>query len=195
LKKAKTALELKATSSKKRRLDTTPSAEPKVDEIEQAPSTPSAAKVAEILKVMTDSLPIKLLSPLGPELTKFLQKKEQPSTIKEKVEGQKKQRIVNVMQAIERTPPSASTTKIVDAAGVETDAATEAEKLATTMSGIDKLISDMVVVETVVSVEESMAAVPDKGKKIIDTSSGEKDFDLRHLGGQELSEADKDVLK
>jgi hypothetical protein len=195
LKKAKTALEPKATSSKKRRLDTTPSAEPKVDEIEQAPSTPSAAKVAEILKVMTDSLPIKLLSPLGPELTKFLQKKEQPSTIKEKVEGQKKQRIVNVMQAIERTPPSASTTKIVDAAGVETDAATEAEKLATTMSGIDKLISDMVVVETVVSVEESMAAVPDKGKKIIDTSSGEKDFDLRHLGGQELSEADKDVLK
>jgi hypothetical protein len=195
LKKAKTALEPKATSSKKRRLDTTPSAEPKVDEIEQAPSTPSAAKVAEILKVMTDSLPIKLLSPLGPELTKFLQKKEQPSTIKEKVEGQKKQRIVNVMQAIERTPPSASTAKIVDAAGVETDAATEAEKLATTMSGIDKLISDMVVVETVVSVEESMATVPDKGKKIVDTSLGEKDFDLRHLGGQELSEADKEVLK
>jgi hypothetical protein len=75
LKKAKTAPEPKATSSKKRRLDTTPSAEPKVDETEEAPSTPSAPEVAEILKVMTDSLPIKLLSPLGLELTKFLQKK------------------------------------------------------------------------------------------------------------------------
>jgi hypothetical protein len=39
---------------------------------EEAPSTPSAAEVAEILKVMTDSLPVKMLSPLGPELTKFL---------------------------------------------------------------------------------------------------------------------------
>jgi hypothetical protein len=46
---------------------------------EEAPSTPSAAEVAEILKVMTDSLPVKMLSPLGPELTKFLQKKDQPS--------------------------------------------------------------------------------------------------------------------
>jgi hypothetical protein len=90
LKKAKTAHVPKATSSKKRRLDTTPSAEPKVDEAEEAPSTPSAAEVAEILKVMTDSPPIKLLSPLGPELMKFLQKKEQPSAAKEKVEGQKK---------------------------------------------------------------------------------------------------------
>jgi hypothetical protein len=105
------------TSSKKRRLDTTPSTEPKVDETEEAPSTPSAAEVAEILKVMTDSLPIKLLSPLGPELTKFLQKKEQPSAAKEKVEGQKKRRIVNLMQAIERTPPSASAAKIVTDAG------------------------------------------------------------------------------
>jgi hypothetical protein len=62
---------------------------------------PSATEVAEILKVMIDSLPIKLLSPLGPELTKFLQKKDQPSAAKEKAEGQKKRRIVNVMQAIE----------------------------------------------------------------------------------------------
>jgi hypothetical protein len=61
-----------------------------VDETDEAPSTPSAAKVAEILKVMTDSLPIELLSPLGLELTKLLQKKEQPSAAKEKAEGQKK---------------------------------------------------------------------------------------------------------
>jgi hypothetical protein len=151
--------------------------------------------VAENLKVMTDSLHVKLLSPLGPELTKFLQKKEQPSTTKEKVEGQKKRRIVNVMQAIERTPPSASAAKIVTIAGAEADAAAEAENLATTMYGIDKLISDMVAEETGVAAEESMAAVSDKGKRIVDTSLGEKDFDLRHLGGQKLSEADKEELK
>jgi hypothetical protein len=195
LKKAKIAPEPKVTSSKKRRLDTTPSTEPKVDETEEAPSTPSPVEVAEILKVMTDSLPIMLLSLLGPELMKFLQKKEQPSAAKEKVEGQKKQRIVNMMQAIERTPPSASAAKIVTAVGAEADAATEAKKLATTMLGIDKLISDMVAEDTGVAAEESMAAVPDKGKKVVDTSSGEKDFDLRHLVGQELSEADKEELK
>ena len=131
--------------SKKRKLDMTPSAEPKVDETgEEAPSTPSAAEVAEILKVMTDSLPIKLLSPLGLELTKFLQKKEQPSAAKEKAEGQKKRRIINVMQAIERTPPTASAGKMVTAANVEAEAVAKAAKLVTTMPGIDKLISDMV---------------------------------------------------
>jgi hypothetical protein len=102
LKKAKTAPEPKTTIYKKQNLDITPSTEPKVDETgEEAPSTPSAAEVAEILKVMTDSPHFKLLSPLGSELTQFLQKKEQPSAAKEKVEGQKKRRIVNVMQAVE----------------------------------------------------------------------------------------------
>jgi hypothetical protein len=195
LKEAKTTPEPKATPSKKRRPDITSSAELKVGEIDEAPSTPSAIEVAEILKVMTDSLPIKLLSPLGPELTKFLQKKKQPLAAKEKAEGQKKRRIVSVMQAIERTPPSASAAKIVTVASAEAEAAAEATKLATIMSGIDKLISDMVVEETVVVAEESMAVVPDKGKKVVDTSSGEKDIDLRHLGGQELSEADKEELK
>jgi hypothetical protein len=90
LKKAKSAHEPKAAISKKRRLDMTPSSEPKVAEArEEAPSTPPAAEIAEILKVMTDFLPIKLLSPLGPELTKLLQKKDQPSSVKEKTEGQK----------------------------------------------------------------------------------------------------------
>jgi hypothetical protein len=78
---------------------------------EEAPSTPSATKVAKFLKVMTESPPFKLLSPLGSELTKFLQRKEQPSATKEKVKEQKKRRIVNVMQAIEQTLPSASAVK------------------------------------------------------------------------------------
>jgi hypothetical protein len=60
----------------------------------------------------------------------------------------------------------------------------EAEELAATMSEIDKLISDVVAEKADVVAEKSMAPVPDKGKKIDDASSKEKDFDLRHLGGQ-----------
>jgi hypothetical protein len=80
LKKKKTTPEPKAATSKKRKAATP---EPKVAEMEEkTPSTPSAAEVEEILKVMTESLPIKLLSPLGPHLTKLLQKKDEPSTAK-----------------------------------------------------------------------------------------------------------------
>jgi Ca2+-binding EF-hand superfamily protein len=95
---------------------------------------------------------------------KFLQKKDQPSAAKEKAEGQKKQRIVNVMQAIERTPPLASASRMVPAASAEDEAAVEAANLVSVMSGIDKLISDMVIEETVVTAEENMTAVPGKGK-------------------------------
>jgi hypothetical protein len=93
---------------------------------------------------MTESLPIKLLSPLGSELTKLLQKKDQPSAVKEKTEGQKKRRIVNVMQVVERTPPLASASKIVPVASVKATAeaetsaeaavAAETTNLATTLS-------------------------------------------------------------
>jgi hypothetical protein len=90
LKKANTTPMPKATIYKKQKLDMTPTAEPKVDETgEEAPSTPSTAEVAEVLKVMTESPHLKLLSPLGSELTQYLQKKEQPLAAKEKVEGQK----------------------------------------------------------------------------------------------------------
>jgi hypothetical protein len=99
-KKTKSAPEPKAAVSKKRKLEVP---EPKVAEAREETPTPSAAEVAEILKVMTESLPIQLLSPLRPELTKLLQKKDQPSAIKEKTGGQKRRRIVNVMHAIERT--------------------------------------------------------------------------------------------
>jgi hypothetical protein len=63
LKKRKSSPEPKVAASKKRK---TAALEPKSAEIEEeTPSTPSAAEVEEILKVMTKSLPIKLLSPLG----------------------------------------------------------------------------------------------------------------------------------
>jgi hypothetical protein len=73
LKKAKTATEPNATISKKRKLDQVPSTEPKVDEAaEKTPPSPSVAEVVKILKVMIESPPFKLLSPLGLELTKLL---------------------------------------------------------------------------------------------------------------------------
>jgi hypothetical protein len=191
LKKRKSSPEPKVAALKKRKA-TTP--EPKVTEVEEeTPSTPPAAKVEEFLKVMTESLPIKLLSPLGPELTKLLQKKDEPSTTK-KVDGQKKRRIDTVMEAIERTPLSASA--IAEAnVSAEAATATEAANLESTLSRIDKLLLSMPTEETVAAAEEVMALVPDKGKKIVDAALEEKDFDLRNLVGQELSEAKRKELR
>jgi hypothetical protein len=79
LKKRKASPELKVAAPKKRKVA---ALKPKTIEIEEeTPSTPSAAYIEEILKVMTESLPIKL-SPLGPHLTKLLQKKKEPSAAK-----------------------------------------------------------------------------------------------------------------
>jgi hypothetical protein len=87
LKKRKSSPEPKAAALKKRN-DATP--EPKVTEVEEeTPSTPPAAEVEEILKLMIESLPIRLLSSLGPHLTKLFQKKQEPSATK-KADGLKK---------------------------------------------------------------------------------------------------------
>jgi hypothetical protein len=48
--------------------------------------------------------------------------------------------------------------------------------------------------ETDAATEKVMALVPDKGKKIADVASEDKDFDLRNLVGQELSEVEKKEL-
>jgi hypothetical protein len=110
--------EPKAVAPKKRK---TVAPKQKVTDIEEeTPSTPSAVDVEEILKVMTESLPIKL-SPLRPHLTKLLQKKE-PSIVK-KSAGPKKRRIINVTEAIEETPPPASASKTP---AIESATATEA---------------------------------------------------------------------
>jgi hypothetical protein len=99
------------------------------------------------------------------------------------------------MQAIERTPPLASASKIAPIASTEATAeaetSTEAANLESTLSGIDKLLSDMATEETAMAIENVMAVVPDKGKKIAYAGSEERDFDLRNLVGQELSEAEK----
>jgi hypothetical protein len=123
-------------------------------------------------------------------LTQFLQKKGQPSAAEEKVKEPKKRRIVNVMQAIERTQPSASAAKTVTAMGAEAKAAAAIKAKDTgeaeaTMSDIDWIISDVV---KDVTVEEDMATAPDKERGINSGPSGKEDFNLQHLGGQELSE-------
>jgi hypothetical protein len=176
---------------------------------EETPSTPPATEVEEILKVMTKSLPIKLLSPLGPHLTKLFQKKQEPSATK-KADGLKKRRIGSVMQAIEKTPPLSSVSKIAPTASIEATAeantsaeaaatteainlstkataATEATNLDATLFGIDKLLLDMGTEETIAAAEHVMALVPDKGKKIAEATSAEEGFELRNLIGQELS--------
>jgi hypothetical protein len=96
--------------------------------------------------------------------------------------------MINVMQAIEQTLPPASTDKTAVPIDAEDTARAKADELATTMSEIDRLISDVVA-------KENVAAATDKGKIIEDASSEDKGFDLRNLGGQELSEEDKSKLK
>jgi hypothetical protein len=108
------------------------------------------------------------------------------------------------MQAIERTPPLASASKITPIASAEAiaeadtsaeaAAAAEGANLESTLSGIDKMLSDVAAKETTVAAEKVMATVPDKGKKIAYAASEEKDFDLWNLVGQELSEAEKKEL-
>jgi hypothetical protein len=95
---------------------------------------------------------------------------------KKKADGQKKRIIVTVMQAIERMPPLASASKMAPIASaeatakadtsVEAVAAAEAANLESKLSGIDKVLSDMVAEETVAAAEKVMATVPDKGKKL-----------------------------
>jgi hypothetical protein len=167
---------------------------------EETPSTPSAANVKEILKVMTESLPIKL-SPLGPHLTKLLQKKKEPSATKKSVVP-KKRRIIDVTEAIEETPPPALASK---APAVESATATEAApaeaatgkdaNLESTLSDIDKILLDMAVEEAATAAEETMATVPGKEKEIAEDTSEQENFNFQNLIGQELTKAEKEELR
>jgi hypothetical protein len=87
------------------------------------------------------------------------------------------------MEAIERTPPSASTSKIAPTASAEAAAeanisaeaavVAEAANLESTLSGIDKLLLSMAA-EEAAAATKVMAPEPDKGKKIVDAASKEK---------------------
>jgi hypothetical protein len=197
LKKRKLSPDPKAVAPKKRKV-----AAPKqkaTDTEEETPSTPFAVNVEEILKVMTESLPIKL-SPLGSHLTKLLQKKE-PSIAK-KSAGPKKRRIITVTEAIEETPLPASASK---APAVESATATEAApaeaaivegaNLESTLSDIDKILLDMATEEAATAAEETMATVPGKEKEIAEDTSEEENFNFQNLIRQELSKAEKEELR
>jgi hypothetical protein len=202
LKRKKLSLEPKAVAPKKRK-----TAAPKqkaTDTEEETPSTPSAADVEEILKVMTESLPIKL-SPLGSHLTKLLQKKE-PSATK-KSDGLKKRRIITVTEAIEETPPPASAFKkpaVESATAIEaapTEAATaeaattDDANLESTFSGIDRMLLDMAAEEAATAAEHTMATMPRIEKEMAEGTSEEENFNCQNLIGQELSKAEKEELR
>jgi hypothetical protein len=203
LKKRKLRPELKTDASKKRKV-AAPKKKATVIEEETA-ATPSATDVEEILKVMTETLPIKL-SPVGPHLTKLFQKEKEPSLTK-KVTGPKKRRIVTVTEVIERTPPTASASKApvvesttatkaapAEAAAAEA-ATTEDVHLESTISNIDKILLDMATEEAAATTEEVMATVPEKGKKIVEDASEKEIFSFQNLVGQELTKAEKEELK
>jgi hypothetical protein len=204
LKKIKCSPEPKVTAPKKRK---TAAPKPKTTEVEEeTPSTPAVVDVEEILKVMTESLPIKL-SPLGPHLMKLLQKKKEPSAAK-KSAGPKRQRIIIVIEGIEETPPLASASKMTPAAEVATateattaeattvEAATaEDTNLESTFSDIDKMLLNMAAEEAAAAAEETLAIVPGKGEEITEDISDEKDFNFQNIIGQKLSKAEKEELR
>jgi hypothetical protein len=143
-KKKKVESEPKAGVSKKRK--TLTPKQKAIDDEEGTPATPSATEVEEILKVMTESLPVKL-SPLGPHLTKIFQKEKEPA--KTKAARPKKQRIITVTEVIEGTPPGASAPKAptaTEAAPSEADkeeARAEDINLESMVADIDKILLNM----------------------------------------------------
>jgi hypothetical protein len=201
-KKKKFSPEPKVAAPKKRKASAT---KPKTTDIEEEiPSTPSVVDVEEILKVMTKSLPLKL-SPLGPQLMKLLQKKEEPATIKKPAE--KRRRIITVFDAIEETPPPASASKTPaaeDTTATEaapTEAATAEAKtvedtnLEGTFSDIDKMILNMVAEEAATAAEETLGPVPRKEKEIAKDTSKEKDFNFQDILGQKMSKVETEELR
>jgi hypothetical protein len=203
LKKRKLSPEPTVVAPKKRKA--TAPKQKAADIEDETAATPSAIDVTEILKVMTESLPIKL-SPLAPHLTKLFQKKKEPSITK-KAYGPKKRRIITVTEVIEETPPPASASK---APAIESATATEAApteaaaaeaataedaNLESTLSNIDKILLDMAAEEAAAAAEETMATGPKKEKEIVKDASEEENFNFQNLIGQELLKAEKEELR
>jgi hypothetical protein len=112
-----------------------------------------------------------------------------------------------VTEAIEETPPPASTSK---APAVESTTATKAAptkaaiseaataedaNLESTLSDIDKIFLDMAAEEVATAAEETMATVPGKEKEIVEDTSEEEKFNFQNLTGQELTKAEKEELR
>jgi hypothetical protein len=210
LKNKKQESEAKTVALKKRKASTPK--QKSIDEKERTSATSSATKVEEILKVMTETLPVKL-SPLGLHLTKLFQKEKEPA--KTKAPRPKRQRIVTVTEVIEATPPGASALKM---SAIESMAATEAVpseaaaeearaedaksediNLESMVADIDKILLNMAAEEAAAeeaaaATEETTAANLEKEEMTEDTSEYEA-FNFRNLVGQELTKAEKEELK
>jgi hypothetical protein len=203
LKKRKLSPESKITASKKKKAS---ALKRKTTEIEdEAPSTPPAIDVEEILKVMNESLPIKI-SPLGPHLTKLFQKEKEPSAAK-KPDEPKERRIIPVVEVIEQMPPLASASKTLaiessataEAVPAEAESA-EAEtaedvNLDVTLSKIDTMLLDAAAEEAAAAADEILGTVAGKGKEKAEDISEDEDFNFQDILGQELSKAEKEELK
>jgi hypothetical protein len=88
LKKRETVPEAKLSAPKKRKLAEISSEKSKMQDVPKqtaSPSSSSTAEVSEILKVMTESFPFALLSPLRLELTSLLHTREISSAGKGKM--------------------------------------------------------------------------------------------------------------
>jgi hypothetical protein len=184
---------------------------------EDTPATPSAAEVEEIMKVMTEPLPVKL-SPLALELTKFFQK-DKTASAEEGPALPKKRRIIQIADVIHGTPLPTPASKIVidqtaeakgataetttraetskaetgaaEAAGVETEA-TEDLNLDKTLEVIDNILLKMTEEESAVA---AASTGTEKGKQQAEDILEGEDFEFQDLLGQELIDAEKAKLK
>jgi hypothetical protein len=209
-KKKKRESKAKTVAPKKRKASTPE--QKSIDEKERTSATSSATEVEEILKVMTETLPIKL-SPLGLHLTKLFQKEKEPA--KTKAPRPKRQRIVTVTEVIEAAPPGASAPKMPtiesmtatevvpsEAAAEEAraeDVKSEDINLESMVADIDKMLLNMAAEEaaaeeTAAATEETTATNLEKEEMIEDTSEDEA-FNFQNLVGQELTKAEKEELK
>jgi hypothetical protein len=204
-KKKKQESEAKTVASTKRKA-LTPK-QKSIDEKEKTSTTSSATEIEEILKVMTETLPVKLI-PLGLHLTKLFQKEKEP--IKAKAPRPKRQRIVTVIEVIEATPPRVSAPKVpaieimTSTEAVPSEAAAEEARaeyaksednnLESIAVDIDKMLLNMVAEEAAAATEETTAAKPVKEEMTEDTSEDET-FDFQNLVGQEFTKAEKEELK
>jgi hypothetical protein len=138
---------------------------------------------------------------------KLLQKKKEPSAAEKPTEP-KKRRIINVIEAIEETPPSASVPKTAATEAAPAEASTsevvaaEATNLENTLYVIDEMILNMAEEETAAAAEETPAAVlgkrdkmPGKEKEPAEDASKEGNFNFQNIIGQELSKAEKEELR
>jgi hypothetical protein len=179
-KKKKQEFEAKIVALKKRKASTPK--QKSIDEKERTSATSSATEIEEILKIMTETLPVKL-SPLGLHLTKLFQKEKEPTQMK--APRPKRQRIVTVTEVIEATPPGASAPKVPaiesltateavpsEVAAAEAraeDAKSEDINLESIAADIDKMLLNMAAEEAGAATEETTAAKPEKEEMTEDT--------------------------